>query len=215
MKKYSVELVFKLLACCFLTASVVSCEKNEFRNISFKASYQYDGECRSFTENDIFNYPDAHTLNIHHRNDTTFFCSPRHIWWDDHFFYGYLNIIDTSNQVLPNQKTEYDFKPGVIYPETAISKQDFSENIIIAYTAPRKSVEIISGHCSIEKIRKKLSLYDQNSKMSKADLVGVKICFETRWREIESGEEHEIKNGVLLFSKDAVVGNAVEIDPWQ
>ena len=52
-------------------------------------------------------------------------------------------------------------------------------------------------------------------KMSKADLVGVKICFETRWREIESGEEHEIKNGVLLFSKDAVVGNAVEIDPWQ
>ena len=189
MKKITVISIIALIC--------ISCEKNEFKDIYFKATYEYDGEWRSFTEQAISFYPDSHTLNITHRNDTTFFFSPHHIWWDGHFFYGYLNIVDEINPSLPENKTEYLFKSGLIYPETADSRKVFTENIIFIYPAPRKTIEILDGHCTIEKVWRTL-------KLGHKSFVGVKISFEAKWQEVESGEDHEVKNGEVWFSSDIV-----------
>lgn len=173
-----------------------SCKKDEFKGIDFKVKYEYDGEIRSFEEKALSNYPDSHSLIVQMRNDTTFIYSPRHIWWNDHFFYGYLNIIDKDNSYLPNKKTEYELKPGVIYPDDANSRKAFTESVIITYPTPRKAIEVIEGHCSIEPVIKRDIAYNY--------LIGVKICFNAKWREVESGEEHEIKNGEALYSSSII-----------
>lgn len=177
-----------------------SCKKDDFKGIDFKVKYEYDGEIRSFEEKALSNYPDSHSLIVQMRNDTTFIYSPRHIWWNDHFFYGYLNIIDKDNSYLPNKKTEYELKPGVIYPDDANSRKAFTESVIITYPTPRKAIEVIEGHCSIEPVIKR----DIADNYPEDDLIGVKICFNANWREVESGEEHEIKNGEALYSSSII-----------
>lgn len=178
-----------------------SCKKDDFKVIDFKVKYEYDGEIRSFEEKALSNYPDSHSLIVQMRNDTTFIYSPRHIWWNDHFFYGYLNIIDKVNSYLPKKKTEYELKPGVIYPEDSNSKKEFTENVLLVYSAPRKAIEIIEGHCSVEQVWKTV---DIDTNYPDNNLIGVKICFNAKWREVESGDEHEIKNGEALYSSRIV-----------
>lgn len=197
MKK---RIISALIACILLPTilfSCMSCKKDLFSDNLFMITYEYDGTKYSYSfSKGFFNLRPHPHLNIARRNDTTFFFAPDFSWSACD---GYINVIDKENLTIPDHQTVYVLKEGVIGGE--VSKYTFNtENIIHISDMDNKEIEIIEGWCSFEKV------YRDNGASFKPryEWRGVKLCFEVRWRDIESDEDHIIRNAEAYYSKGII-----------
>ena len=195
MKK---RIISALIACIILPTilfSCMSCKKDLFSDNSFRITYEYDGTKHSYSYSKRF-FALHPFLYIARRNDTTFFFAPYFSWGACD---GYINLIDKENLTIPDHQTVYVLKEGVIGGE--VNKYTFNtENIIHISDMDNKEIEIIEGGCSLEKV------YRDNGATSKPryEWRGVKLCFEVKWHDIESDEEHFIRNAEAYYSKGVI-----------
>ena len=175
----------------------MSCKKDLFSDHSFIITYEYDGTKYSYSHSrELFSLARKPHLNIARRNDTTFFFAPDFSWSACN---GYINVIDKENLTIPDHQTMYGLKEGVIGGE--VRKYTFNtENIIHISDMDNKEIEIIEGWCSLEKI------YRDNGAITKPryEWRGVKFCFEVKWHDIESDEDHIIRNAEAYYSKGII-----------
>lgn len=184
------------VAYCFFTA----CEKDIFYDTNFKVDYELDGVKHSYHDPRSLFARNPGKLYMFRRNDTTFFYSPAHLWGS---YQGYINLIDENNQTLPEKSADYQLKSGILFSTEKHSNGPFTENLIYVGDFESGNIEIISGRCSLVRIKSKYGTEIHNG----IEFRGVKISFEAAWRDIESGEEHVIKNGEAYFAS-RVVKNA-------